>query len=71
MQAGVLPYGEAVVCIANTLVALCLNTGGLARVRESCVLEAFLPIFTSKTYAKALGGDTPAILGAGLEELFR
>lgn len=47
-QAGVLPYGEAIVCIATTLVALCLNTGGLERVRSSRVIDAFVPILISK-----------------------
>ena len=53
-QAGVLPSGEAVCCVPNTLVALCLNTGGLARVRNSRALRCFLPIFTSRQYLRAL-----------------
>ena len=43
-----LPYGEAVASIANTLVALCLNVGGLERVLQSRMMESFIPIFTSK-----------------------
>lgn len=53
-QAGVLPSGEAVCCVPNTLVALCLNTGGLARVRASRALRCFVPIFTSRQYLRAL-----------------
>ena len=49
-----LPSGEAVCCVPNTLVALCLNTGGLARVRSSRALRCFLPIFTSRQYLRAL-----------------
>ena len=45
--------------------ALCLNTTGQQRVRDSRVLEAFVPIFTSRKYLRALGGDTPPILGSG------
>lgn len=48
LQAGVLPYSEALSAIANTLIALCLNNGGLARVRETRVLQAYVPIFTSR-----------------------
>ena len=48
IQAGVLPYGEAIGSIANTLVALCLNVGGLQRVLQSRMLECFIPIFTAK-----------------------
>ena len=49
-----LPSGEAVCCVPNTLVALCLNTGGLARVRDSRTLLCFMPIFTSRQYVRAL-----------------
>jgi len=61
-QAGVLPSGEAVCCVPNTLVALCLNTGGLARVRASRALRCFVPIFTSRQYLRALqvGAAAPA-----------
>ena len=55
MQAGILPSGEAVCSLPNTLVALCLNNAGLERVRST----------------KALEGDTPPALGAGLDELLR
>jgi hypothetical protein len=51
-QVGVLPYGEAVVCIANMLVALCLNNGGLQRVKDSRAMECFVPLFTSRKYSK-------------------
>lgn len=47
LQAGVLPFGEAIVSISTTIVALCLNTGGLAKVRSRRILHAYLPIFTT------------------------
>ncbi len=43
----VLPYGEALAAISTTLVALCLNTGGLAAVRRRRLLHAYVPIFTT------------------------
>ena len=66
-----LPSGEAVCSLPNTLVALCLNNAGLERVKQTKALACFLPIFTSKAYIKALQGDTPPALGAGLDELLR
>ena len=66
-----LPSGEAVCSLPNTLVALCLNNAGLERVKQTKALACFLPIFTSKAYIKALQGDTPTALGAGLDELLR
>jgi hypothetical protein len=48
LQMGVLPYGEAVVSIANTVMALCLNNGGLVMVQNSRLLDSFINIFTSK-----------------------
>ena len=66
-----LPYGEALISVPSTLVALCLNAAGLQRVLASQALSVFTTMFTSRKYAKALGGDTPPIIGAGLEELMR
>lgn len=71
VQAGVLPSGEAVCSLPNTLVALCLNNAGMEHVRQTKALACFVPIFTSKAYIKALQGDTPPALGAGLDELLR
>lgn len=71
MQAGVLPSGDAVVSIPSALVALCLNTSGLKRVRETAVLNVLVDIFTSKKTMKVLTSDTPAVLGSGVEELLR
>ncbi|KAL0033594.1 hypothetical protein WJX79_006288 [Trebouxia sp. C0005] len=71
IQAGVLPSGEAVCSLPNTLVALCLNNAGMERVRQTKALGCFVSIFTSKAYIKALQGDTPPALGAGLDELLR
>jgi hypothetical protein len=71
VQAGVLPSGDAVVSIPSALVALCLNTSGLKRVRETAVLNVLIDIFTSKKTMKVLTSDTPAVLGSGVEELLR
>lgn len=71
LQDGILPSGEAVCSLPNTLVALCLNNAGLEKVRATKALACFVPIFTSKAYIKALQGDTPPALGAGLDELLR
>ncbi|GIL92299.1 hypothetical protein Vretimale_18444 [Volvox reticuliferus] len=71
VNAGLLPSSDAVCTIPGMLVAFCLNTGGLARVKEQRVLEALIPIFTCRKYAKALSGDAAVMIGAGLEELFR
>lgn len=66
-----LPSGDAVVSIPGALVALCLNSAGLKRVRETAVLTVLIDIFTSKKTTKVLTSDTPAVLGGSLEELFR
>lgn len=66
-----LPSGDAIVSIPGALVALCLNTTGLQRVREEAVLDVLVDIFTSKKTMRVLTSDTPAILGSGLEELLR
>jgi sRNA-binding protein len=57
--------------VPNALVALCLNTFGLQRVRETQVLQALIPVFSSRRYMRAVAGDAPRVLGSGLEELFR
>jgi hypothetical protein len=59
------------VSIPSALVALCLNSTGLRRVREMAVLNVLVDVFTSKKTMRVLTSDTPAILGSGLEELLR
>lgn len=71
VQKGVLPSSEAVCCVPNTLVALCLNGMGLELVQSTHALDCLVTIFTSKQYLKALSGDTASILGAGIDELLR
>lgn len=71
LQTGILPYGEAICSIPTTLSALCLNVAGLKRVQDSRSLETLLPVLTGRKYVKALSGDTPSLLGAGLEEMLR
>lgn len=68
---GVIASSEAVCNVPNTLVALCLTSQGLERVREAKALSCFVPIMTTPTYQKSLQGETPSILGAGLDELLR
>eukprot|EP00250_Pteridium_aquilinum_P016180 c22986_g1_i1 orf=330-11435(+) len=68
---GVLPSSEAVSCIPHSLDALCLNTTGLASVKERNALGCFVKIFTSKLYLRALSNETPSLLASGLDELMR
>lgn len=70
-QANLLPSAEAVCAVPNALVALCLNTFGLQRVRETQVLQVLVQVFSSRRYMRAVAGDAPRVLGSGLEELFR
>jgi hypothetical protein len=63
VKAGVVASMEAVAAVPNTLMALCLNRGGLARVRRSRVLRCLVPIFSSRHYLKALQGEASASLG--------
>ncbi|KAM1099051.1 hypothetical protein ACFX15_005434 [Malus domestica] len=69
---GVLCSAEAITCIPQCLDALCLNTtNGLQAVKDRNALRCFVKIFTSRTYLKALTGDTPGSLSSGLDELMR
>lgn len=68
---GVVCSAEAITCIPQCLDALCLNNNGLQAVRDRNALRCFVKIFTSKTYVRALGGDTTGSLSSGLDELMR
>ncbi|XP_048235103.1 E3 ubiquitin-protein ligase UPL1 isoform X2 [Ricinus communis] len=68
---GVLCSAEAVMCIPQCLDALCLNNIGLQAVRDRNALRCFVKIFTSRTYLRALAGETPGSLSTGLDELMR
>lgn len=68
---GVLCSAEAITCIPQCLDALCLNNNGLQIVRDRNALLCFVKIFTSRTYLRALMGDTPGSLSTGLDELMR
>ncbi|KAL3508356.1 hypothetical protein ACH5RR_027757 [Cinchona calisaya] len=68
---GVLCSSEAISCIPQCLDALCLNNNGLQAVKDHNALRCFVKIFTSKTYLRALTGDTPGSLSSGLDELMR
>ncbi|KAL3503633.1 hypothetical protein ACH5RR_038082, partial [Cinchona calisaya] len=68
---GVLCSSEAVSCIPQCLDALCLNNNGLQAVKDQNALRCFVKIFTSRTYLRALTGDTPGSLSSGLDELMR
>ncbi|KAF5728469.1 E3 ubiquitin-protein ligase UPL1 isoform X1 [Tripterygium wilfordii] len=68
---GVLCSCEAIKCIPQCLDALCLNNIGLQAVKDRNALRCFVKIFTSRTYLRALGGDTTGSLSSGLDELMR
>ncbi|KAG5154879.1 hypothetical protein AAZX31_05G122700 [Glycine max] len=67
----VLNSAEAITCIPQCLDALCLNSNGLQAVKDRNSLRCFVKVFTSRTYLRALAGDTPASLSSGLDELMR
>eukprot|EP00850_Spirogloea_muscicola_P012629 SM000082S22871 [mRNA] locus=s82:404008:421363:+ [translate_table: standard] len=71
LSAGIMPSAEAICSVPNALIALCLNTSGLQDVQSAGALKCFIPVFTNKQYMRALSGETPSVLGAGLEELMR
>lgn len=71
IMVGVLPSADAVACIPQCLDALCLNNLGLQTINERGALRCFVKIFTSKTYLRALAGDTPGSLSSALDELMR
>ncbi|OMP10319.1 hypothetical protein CCACVL1_00994 [Corchorus capsularis] len=68
---GVLCSAEAIMCIPQCLDALCLNNNGLQAVRDRNALRCFVKILTSRTYLRALTGETPGSLSTGLDELMR
>ncbi|KAG2642289.1 hypothetical protein PVAP13_2KG198574 [Panicum virgatum] len=68
---GVLYNSDAVSCIPQCLDALCLNNRGLQLVKDRNALRCFVKIFTSRSYLKALSGDTTGALSSGLDELMR
>ncbi|KAG4398664.1 hypothetical protein GLYMA_08G087600v4 [Glycine max] len=67
----VLNSADAITCIPQCLDALCLNSNGLQAVKDRNSLRCFVKVFTSRTYLRALAGDTPASLSSGLDELMR
>ncbi|CAN4103909.1 unnamed protein product [Withania somnifera] len=68
---GVVCSAEAITCIPQCLDALCLNNNGLQAVKDRNALRCLVKIFTSKTYVRALSGDTTGSLSSGLDELMR
>ncbi|XP_062194138.1 E3 ubiquitin-protein ligase UPL1-like isoform X2 [Phragmites australis] len=71
IMGGVLYNSDAVSCIPQCLDALCLNSSGLQLVKDHSALRCFVKIFTSRSYLKALSGDTTGALSSGLDELMR
>uniref|UniRef100_A0A0D9XBN6 HECT-type E3 ubiquitin transferase n=1 Tax=Leersia perrieri TaxID=77586 RepID=A0A0D9XBN6_9ORYZ len=71
IMGGVLYNSDAITCIPQCLDALCLNNSGLQLVKDHDALRCFVKIFTSRSYLKALGGDTTGALSSGLDELMR
>ncbi|KAL6999109.1 E3 ubiquitin-protein ligase upl1 [Sarracenia purpurea var. burkii] len=68
---GALCSAEAITCIPQCLDALCLNNNGLQAVKDRSALRCFVKIFTSRTYLRALTGDTTVTVSSGLDELMR
>lgn len=54
LQAGLVHAGEAIAGVPNMLTAICLNSEGLALVKESNVLECLVPVLTTPSYIRAL-----------------
>jgi hypothetical protein len=50
VQTNLLPSGEAVCAVPNALVALCLNTFGLQRVRETQVRRPYARSATHRPF---------------------
>ncbi|KAL6863751.1 hypothetical protein ACP4OV_016654 [Aristida adscensionis] len=71
IMGGVLYNSDAISCIPQCLDALCLNNNGLQLVKDRNALRCFVKIFTSRSYLKALSGDTTGALSSGLDELMR
>ncbi|KAF8414274.1 hypothetical protein HHK36_002275 [Tetracentron sinense] len=71
IMGGIICSAEAVTCIPSCLDALCLNNNGLQAVKDRNALACFVKIFTSRTYIRALSGDTSGSLSTGLDELMR
>ncbi|CAN1790208.1 E3 ubiquitin-protein ligase UPL1, partial [Linum perenne] len=68
---GVICSAEAIICIPQCLDALCLNNNGLQAVKDRNALRCFVKIFTSRSYLRALTGETAVSLSSGLDELMR
>ncbi|XP_010542518.1 PREDICTED: E3 ubiquitin-protein ligase UPL1-like isoform X2 [Tarenaya hassleriana] len=68
---GVICSAKAITCIPQCLDALCLSNSGLQAVKDRNALRCFVKVFTSKSYFRALTGDTPSSLSSGLDELLR
>jgi hypothetical protein len=71
LEKGILPTADSLMTVPGALVAICLNALGLELVKQRKVLNCFVYIMTSPQYSKALQGETPTVLGAGLDELMR
>ncbi|XP_062199173.1 E3 ubiquitin-protein ligase UPL1-like isoform X2 [Phragmites australis] len=71
IMGGVLYNSDVVSCIPQCLDAICLNNSGLQLVKDCNALRCFVTIFTSRSYLKALSGDTTGALSSGLDELMR
>ena len=65
------PSADALCCLPNALGALCLSPLGLARVQQSSALNALITAFTTRTYARAMFGETATAIGGNIDELLR
>lgn len=71
LEKGILPTADCLMTVPSALVAICLNAAGLELVKQRKVLNCLVPIMTSPQYTRAMQGETPTVLGAGLDELMR
>ena len=68
---GPLPSADALCCLPNTLGALCLSPLGLERVKNSRAFNALVIAFTTRSYSRAMQGDTASVIGGNMDELLR
>ncbi len=66
---GLVASPEAINCIPNALSALCLSPQCLEAITERQCVSLFFQVMGSNL--KHLNGDTPAMLGVGIDELLR
>jgi len=64
-------YANAIACIPQFLDSLWCNNLGIQAINDHGALGCFVKFFTSKTYLRALEGDTPGSLSSSSDELMQ